>query len=57
MLFTLLQSSPAPIVRFIEDALGQLAINVHYLHDRPVLQAIRGSVDRGASLWDTAYLA
>ena len=51
MLYTLPQAGPPPIVHFIEDASGQLGINVYYLHDRRVLRAIRAAVNRGVTVF------
>lgn len=51
MLYTLPQSGSAPVVAFIEQAQGQLDINVYYISDRQVMRAIRGTVARGVPVF------
>lgn len=51
MLYTLPQAGPAPVIALIEQAHGQLDINVYYISDRRVIRAIRGTVARGVPVF------
>lgn len=50
MLYVLPQAGPAPIVRFIEAARGQLVINNYFLDSRPILHAIADAVRHGVDV-------